>query len=126
MNETNTTILNGVVNTHNKFKGSFFWTSGINACHRRRNEEQFPSTDLKIEMSNGDVVEIEQTYSESAKNCYYSCGIYLNQIKKDIRLVKRLIKDPSKIFRILSYGVVVFHSRKSKVAKLLKDVSQAA
>lgn len=80
-----------VLDTHGKYKNSYFWSSAGNASQRRRNEERFADNnpDFNIETKDG-LVEVVFDYSESCKNIYYSLDIRLDGEKKDIRLLKKI------------------------------------
>ena len=113
------TLLEEVIETHEKYKKSYFWSSGQNAGQRRRNEERFPSSNIVINLVNGDEIEIYQSYSESCNHCYYKGKIHLNGCKKDIRLVKKLLKDLSVITEVYSFGERVYNGRQAKIKSAL-------
>jgi len=76
-----------IIQAHNKYKNSYFWNPPGNASSRRYME--FEHT---LEFSlNGDVYEVIQQLDCSCRNVYYSLRIYLNDTKKDIRLLKKLV-----------------------------------
>ena len=102
MSATNTAIevLNGIIKTHDKYKGAYFWRPPVRAKDRRKNEERFPSTKLLITLDNGDVISVKQEYHESCKNCYYTAKYYLNTQHKDIRLIKKTLKNYTEISTI--------------------------
>lgn len=113
-------LLTGILETHEKYKSSFFWKSGTNTMTRRKREQYFPTTEVEILLLNEVNVTIRQNYIESANNCYYRCVIYLDDIKKDIRLVKKITKDPSMVHLVKNFGELVYHSRKHKIELLDK------
>lgn len=84
--ETNT--LYEIVNDHEKYRNAFFWTPRGSAAQRRAAEF---TRHLKW-MEGGHDYEVTQSYTESLKNCYYSLEIRCNGIKRDIRILKKLIK----------------------------------
>lgn len=85
--------LERIIDTNEKYAKAYFWKPNPSADSRRRAERLF-------EKSNPDVVfvkcdkriEVSMSYNESCKNCYYSCGIYLNGEKKNISLIKKILK----------------------------------
>lgn len=113
-------LLNEVLSTHEKYKKSYFWDSGRNAAVRKKREAYFPAQEIVIKLTNGDKVTISQSYSESARNCYYSCSICLNGYKKDIRLIKKLKSQIKDIFQIRNFGEDVYKSYKAKLTWIEK------
>jgi hypothetical protein len=73
-----------VLNTHKKFKNSYFW----------HGNNKNPNLNWKKEFYfkfNNNVYKIYQSCSSSAKNVYYQLQIYVNGEKKDIRALKSVI-----------------------------------
>ena len=76
--------------THEKYKNAYFWNPSNYSDERRRNEKRFPGESYTIETELGEL-EVEQTYRESCRNCYYKFSVHLNGEKKDIRIIKKLL-----------------------------------
>jgi hypothetical protein len=85
----NTSTLYNIVNDHDKHRSAFFWTPGGSAAQRRAAEF---ARNLRWSEGGHDY-EVTQTYSESCKKCYYSLDIRCNGIKRDNRIIKKLIKS---------------------------------
>lgn len=73
-----------VIKKHNEFKNSYFW-HGNNKSSRLNWKNNF-----KFKF-NHDEYEVLQSCYSSAKNVYYSCEIFKNGKKKDIRCLKKII-----------------------------------
>jgi len=73
-----------VIDTHKEFKNSYFW-SGNNKSDRLNWKNNF-----KFKF-NKDSYEIIQECNSSAKNVYYSLSVYVNNVKKDIRCLKKIV-----------------------------------
>ena len=74
-----------LLNKHELYKKSFFWTTS--ASQRRRAEFK-----EEIEFAyNGITYEITQELECSCKNFYYSLTVLCNGEKKDIRAIKKLL-----------------------------------
>lgn len=76
-----------IIQAHNKYKNSYFWSPPSNAYGRRLME--FEHT-LEFNL-NGNVYEVIQQLDCSCRNVYYSLRVYLNHTNKDIRLLKKLV-----------------------------------
>lgn len=87
-------VVESVIEIHEKYKSSYFWSSGANASNRRSNEKRFenllPSVD-GIKTKKG-LVTWDLSYRESCSYCYYSAAFYLDGEKKNITLLKNIIK----------------------------------
>ncbi len=82
-------LLNQIEETHVKMKNSYFWSPPSNAA-RRRNYESYNSNSAVFYV--GDTLwEIHQSTDCSCKNIYYRLTIHVNEEKKDIRALRRLI-----------------------------------
>lgn len=81
-----------VIETNDKYKNCYFWNSNGSASGRRRAERIFSFTnpDFEIITKKG-IIKISVSYSESCKNVYYNLHITFNGIKKDIRLLKKIL-----------------------------------
>ena len=74
----------GIIKIHQEFKNSYFWY-GNNKSDRLNWENNF---EFKF---NNDNYEIMQECNSSAKNVYYSLSVYVNNVKKDIRALKKIV-----------------------------------
>ena len=82
-----------IINWHDKYKGTYFWTPAFNANGRRANETRFENNKPEaIFHTSFGVVEAIFEYSESCRNVYYSACFSLDGIKKDIRIIKKILK----------------------------------
>jgi len=80
------------IETHEKYKNSYFWSSNGNASSRRREENRFADNNPKFEIeTKRGIISVEQDLSISCKNVYYSSYIFCDGEKKDIRILKKLI-----------------------------------
>lgn len=85
--------LTRIIDTHEKYAKSYFWHPTCSADGRRRTERQFAESNPDVAFIKGDDrIEVSMTYSESCKNCYYDCGVFVNGIKKNITVIKKLLK----------------------------------
>lgn len=84
-----TDTLYDIVNDHAKYRNAFFWTPRGNAAQRRAAE----FTHYLKWTEGGHDYEVTQSYSESCKHCYYSIEIRCDGDKKDIRTIKKIIKN---------------------------------
>ncbi len=76
-----------IIETHNTYKGCYFWTPPGNASGRRssefHNEFEF--------FVGGKHFEVEQKRRNSCKNVYFSTSIFVDGRTKDIRAMKKLV-----------------------------------
>lgn len=79
--------------TCEKYKGSFFWSPGMNAGARRWREERFyeNNPDVEIETEEG-LLEVIFEYRETCKNVYFDKLIKLNGEKKTLATLRKFIK----------------------------------
>ena len=82
-----------IIETHEKYKNCYFWSSGANAHTRRRSEQQFElrNPDVAFITKNGKL-EVSMSYRESCKNIYYKMYVILDGQTKTIAAVKKLLK----------------------------------
>ena len=82
--------------THEKYKSSYFWRPAKCANTRRYNEKNFPINEYAILTKQG-LLRVSPHYRESCNNVYYSLNIQLEgpsgDEKKSIRILKQLIKE---------------------------------
>lgn len=90
--KTALSAIKNAISTHEHYKNSYFWKSQGNAGSRRNNESKFKSSNPNFNLitKNG-LVNVEFSYSESARNVYYSMTITLDGVKKNITYLKNLI-----------------------------------
>lgn len=83
---------------------TFYWRSGSGASQRRSSERKRMNEVKEFFLSLGfdeiqegiyikDNIEIQFTYTESCTSVYKHLYIYVDGIKKDIRVIKKLLKD---------------------------------
>ena len=75
------------VKNHEKYRGSYFWKPPSAASQRRSQEFDHCLTF----QYKGDVYELEQSLEFSCKNVYWTSRVYVNEKKKDIRVIHKLI-----------------------------------
>jgi len=78
-----------IVDSHEKRQSAFFWSPPSNASSRRSYEKSHSNS---ISFTHGKKkYVVEQSTECSAKNIYYSFGVTVNGVKKDIRALKSII-----------------------------------
>lgn len=86
--------LNRIIETHDKYKGAYFWTSDCSADGRRRNEKRFADNNPDVLFIKGeDRIEVKMYYSESCRNVYYSLDVIVNGTKKNIAYIKKCLQN---------------------------------
>jgi len=75
---------------HEKYKKSYFWNSPSNASGRRSMEDNFGGKDFILNTKDGKV-EVYFDFNVTCSNVYYSMTVLLNGVKKDVRILKKLI-----------------------------------
>ena len=76
-----------VIYLHEKYSKSFYWKPPTTASQRRQQEfENSFSFNL-----NGVIYEIDQSLELSCKNFYYTLTVYVDDTKRNIRSLKKLI-----------------------------------
>lgn len=84
--------LNRIIETHDKYKGAYFWSPDCSADGRRRNEKRFADNNPDVAFLKGeDRIEVKMYYSESCHNVYYSLDVLVNGTKKNIAYIKKLL-----------------------------------
>lgn len=84
--------LNRIIETHEKYKGAYFWSPNCSADGRRRNERKFAENNPDTAFVKGnDKIEVKMYYEESCKNVYYNLDVMVNGIKKNISYIKKLL-----------------------------------
>lgn len=85
--------IEGIINTNNKYKGSYFFSPSSDAYGRRRNEQRFQEENPSVNFIDGkNLIEVSFEYRESCKNVYYYLDIRVNGMRKDIRTLKAYLK----------------------------------
>lgn len=90
-NKTGEQIINKIrtmINNHERYKKSYFWTNTGNARSRRAQEFE---TDL-IFILDGKKYEWNQSLSISCINFYWTSVIYVDGCKKNITTMRNLLK----------------------------------
>ena len=80
-------FLEEFVKNHEKYRGAYFWRPPSTGSQRRRMEFDH-CTVFKYQ---GDVYELEQSLECSCKNVYWTSRVFVNEKKKDIRVIHKLI-----------------------------------
>lgn len=83
--------LKSVIDQHEQFKGSYFWTPPGSASARRSYEAR-NSREQIVFKYNGHEYEINQDVSCSCKNVYYEFSVLVDGEKKTIAALKKLLK----------------------------------
>lgn len=82
-----------IIETHNKYKGAYFFTPAGSASVRRRNEERFAENNPDTSFVRGEaIISVSMSYKESCKNVYYTLCVSVNGEKKNISAIKNLLK----------------------------------
>jgi hypothetical protein len=76
------------INTHEKYRNCYFWSTPTNASQRRK--EEFDEGFVFI--LNGVKWEIDQSLYISCNNYYYTMRIYVDGQKKNITALKKLVR----------------------------------
>jgi len=79
--------LKEVIDLHERYKGAYFWRPHTHAAQRRAAEW----SNRLVFTYGGHEYSISQAYQESCRNCYYTCKIWVDGQKKDIRAVKKIL-----------------------------------
>jgi len=87
-------IIEDTLATHHYHRNAYFFESAINARGRRAKETSFFEDNPDYTLVNGkDRIKVTFYYRQTCKNVYYSLLITLNGNKKNIRLLKKLLKE---------------------------------
>jgi HD-GYP domain-containing protein (c-di-GMP phosphodiesterase class II) len=84
--------LERIIETHEKYRNSYFFNPSGNANGRRRNEANFKKNnpDVIFYTSKGPV-KVSMNYRESCQNVYYKLYVKLNDEYKNISLIKKIL-----------------------------------
>ena len=72
---------------HEKYRGSYFWTPPSTASQRRYQEFDH----CIVFEYKGDVYELEQSLQFTCRNVYWTSVVYVNEEKRDIRVIRKLL-----------------------------------
>lgn len=86
-----------IINTHEKYKSSYFFSSASNASARRSREEKFYKNNPDVSFRKGNqIVVVSMNYNESCNNVYYKLTVLVKDEKgetiKNISTIKNLLK----------------------------------
>ncbi len=82
-------VILSILETHEKMKGCYFWTSPKSATSRRRMEDEH-THELEFAYE-GKAYQVASTTTCSCKNIFYSLSVRVDGKKKDVRTLRRLI-----------------------------------
>ena len=84
--------LNRIIDTHNKYKNSYFFSPSCSADGRRTNEKKFAAGNPDVAFIKGDdKIVVKMEYQESCKNVYYKLYVIVNDEFKNISYIKKLL-----------------------------------
>jgi hypothetical protein len=84
--------LERIIETHENYKGSYFFKPAGNADGRRRNEKKFETNNPNVAfLTSQGLVTVSMGYGESYKNVYYKLYVRLNDQCKTISLIKKIL-----------------------------------
>tara|TARA_R110002050_G_scaffold300199_2_gene468157 strand:- start:2517 stop:2870 length:354 start_codon:yes stop_codon:yes gene_type:complete len=86
-------VIENTITQHAKYRNSFLWNSSMKASTRRWKEANVWAAHPGYNLVKGaDVYRVRPYYRESAKNVYYRLDIQVNNVKKNISALKKLLK----------------------------------
>ena len=86
-------VIANTIENHDHFKKAYFWSAARNSHTRRSNEKRFEKDNPSYKLIQGtDIIEVSPSYSESCNNVYYSLNILVNDVVKDVRVLKKILK----------------------------------
>lgn len=84
--------LNRIVETHEKYKNSYFFTPNCTADGRRRNEKIFFEKNKEVTFVKGeDIIVVKMDYQESCRNVYYKLYVLVNGENRNIGYIKKIL-----------------------------------
>lgn len=92
--------INTFLSEKEKYSKSYFWSPWKYAYQRQNSFE----TDIDIKLSSWSLLKLKSSYHESSKNCYYHSYIFLNNEKKTITILKKIV---SEIENKLNWNIVI-------------------
>ena len=81
--------INTFLSEKEKYWKSFFWTPWKYAYQRQNSFE----SDIIVKLSSWNLLQLKSSYHESCKNCYYHLYIFLNNEKKTITILKKIVSE---------------------------------
>lgn len=82
-----------IIETHNRYKGAYFFTPACNASRRRYNEERFFENNPDVSFLRGNtLISVSMRYEESFRNVYYTLYVIVDGKRKNISAIKNLLK----------------------------------
>lgn len=89
--------LTNIIDTHEKYKNSYFFHPSPNAAGRRYNENRFKEAHPKVSFLKGEsTVTVIMMYEESCKNVYYKMTVVIKNGREEslgnIATIKGLLK----------------------------------
>lgn len=84
-------LLHEIIDLHDEMKGAYFWRPPSSAPQRRAYERD-RSNFIKFSINNT-LIEIDQKTDCSCKNIYYSLSVHVDGVKKNIRVLKNLVRN---------------------------------
>lgn len=82
--------LQAIIDRHERLRKSYFWSSPSTASARRQMERRESTT--YCFKRNHKIYEIDQDVSCSCKHVYYRLLIYVDGKRKDVRVLKSLLR----------------------------------
>lgn len=84
--------LQSIINTHEKYSKSYFFSPSQNASGRRSNEKNFLKNNPEVHfITSKGLLKVSFNYSESCQNVYYKIYITLDDVPKNISFIKKLV-----------------------------------
>lgn len=85
--------IENVLNFHEIYQNSYFWTPDGSADGRRSAEKRFSEDNPTFAIwDHCDFIEVVPFMEQSCKNVYYRLDIFVNGHKKNIRVLKNILK----------------------------------
>jgi len=92
--------INSFIEEKEKYSKSYFWSPWKYAYQRQNSFEN----DIDIKLSSWNLLKLKSNYHESSKNCYYHSYIFLNNEKKTITILKKIV---SEIENKLNWNIII-------------------
>ena len=106
-----------ILSTHDRFKNCYFWTPRTNAAGRRAQEFN--------ETYHFENIEVRQALDVSCKNYYYSCYVYVDDVRKDIRALKKYTHELKLIATRIKSLETKMDRNGNRVLKVTPNVGRA-
>ena len=86
-------VIENTLESHKYHRNTYFWNSGDCARDRRWRESRFYSNNPSYYLRHDeDIICVYPSYEESCNHVYYNLYITINNINKDVRLLKRILQ----------------------------------